>query len=165
MWITSRECVSIPCCVDERLCGDTLLRCEKIKNDFIVSDILLYNSNRVFACSTFEQRYNWLKVLLKFITPIPNFPNFIHKSELQKHHKTRGVETYTDEIGSSGYYSDLDGALVKFKKLTLPDCYVCQDGSYLRVPCLRLSEYFRTLGSEFELRCKENGDGSWSVME
>ena len=164
MWITSRECVPIPCCVDERICGDTFLRCEKIKNDFIVSDIFMFNSNCVFACSTFQQRYEWLKDLLKFITPIPNFPRFIHKSELEPHHKTRGLESYTDDIGSTGYYSEPDGQLVKFKKLMLPDCYECLNGGYLRVPDFKSSLYFRTLGQEFELRCKDNGDGSWSVM-
>jgi hypothetical protein len=74
------------------------------------------------------------------------------------------MENYTDDIGSTGYYSELDGQFVKFKKLTLPDCYECLSGGYLRVPDLKTSLYLRTMGSEFELRCKENGDGSWSLL-
>jgi hypothetical protein len=164
MWITSRECVPVSCCVDERLCGDTFLRCEKIKNDFIVSDIFMFNSNCVFACSTFEQRYEWLKELIKFIQPIPNFPRFIHKSQLEAHHKIRGQESYIDEIGSCGFYSEEAGQLVKIKKLGLPDCYQIED-SYLRVPNLKTSQYLRTLGKEFQLRCVKNEDGSWSLVE
>lgn len=165
MWFTSRECVqvNIPCCVDERICGDTFLRCEKIRNDFIVSDIFIYNSNCVFACSTFEQRYNWLKDLLKFFQVVPGFARFIHKSNLEKHHKIRGQESYLDEIGSNGYYSEEKGELVKIKKHILPDCYLIGD-SYLRVPDLKTSQYLRTLGSEFELRCDRNDDGSWSIL-
>jgi hypothetical protein len=149
--------------VDERLCGDTFLRCEKIKNDFIVSDIFLYNSNCVFACSTFEQRYNWLKDLLKFITPVQGFPRLIHKSQLEKHHKIRGQESYIDDIGSCGFYSEEAGQMVKIKKLALPDCYQVED-TYLRVPDLKTSQYLRTLGKEFQLRCVKNEDGSWSLV-
>jgi len=163
MWITKQECIQIPCCVDERICGDTFIRCEKIRNDFIVSDIFIYNSNFVFTCSTFEQRYIWLKELLKFFGNIPGFPRFIHKSQLEKQHKIRGQESYLDEIGTIGYYSEEQGELVKIKKHSLPDCYLIDD-SYLRVPDLKTSLYLRTLGSEFELRCLRNDDGSWNIV-
>lgn len=163
-WATSRECTPIPCCVDERLCGDTFIRCEKIRNDYIVSDIFIYNSNCVFACSTFEQRYEWLKELLRFFGDIPGFPRLVHKSKLEKHHKIRGQEMYLDEIGSSGYYVEDAGDMVKIKKHTIPDCYIVED-SYLRVPDLKTSQYLRTLGEEFTLRCSKNDDGSWSLVQ
>jgi hypothetical protein len=162
-WVTQRETKQIPCCVDERLCGDTFLRCEKIRNDFIVSDIFIYNSNRVFNCSTFEQRYTWLKELLTFFKQIPGFPRFVHKSALETHHTIRGQESYTDEIGAPGFYSEDVGQLVKIKKNILPDCYMIED-SYLRVPSLTTSKYLRSLGDEFELRCVRNEDGSWSLV-
>lgn len=162
-WITTKDTKKIPCCVDQRLCGDTLLRCEKIRGDFIVSDIFIYNSNRVFHCSTFEQRYNWLKDLLKFFKHIPGYPRFIHKSALEKHHGIRGQESYTDDIGSTGYYSEDIGQIVKIKKHTLPDCYMVEE-SYLRVPDLKTSKYLRTLGDEFELKCTRNEDGSWVLV-
>lgn len=166
MWITSRECVQIPCSVDERLCGDTFMRCEKIRNDFIVSDIFIYNSNCVFACSTFEQRYNWLKDLLKFFKVVPNFPRFIHKSDLEKHHKIRGQESYLDDIGTTGYYSEENGELVKIKKLSLSDCFeIVPNRGYLRVPDLKTSVFLRSFGNEFECRCVDNEDGSWSLAE
>lgn len=149
--------------MDERICGDTLLRCEKIRDDFIVSDIFIYNSNKVFICSTFEQRYNWLKNLLQFFKPISGFPRFVHKSKLEKHHTIRGQESYTDELGGTGYYSEDIGQLVKIKKHTLPDCYIIED-SYLRVPDLKTSKYLRTLGQDFELKCIRNEDGSWSLV-
>lgn len=161
MWITSRECIPLQCCVDERICSDTIFRCEKIRNDFIVSDIFMYNSNCVFACSSFKQRYDWLKDLLKFIVPL-NF-KLIHKSELT-HHKIRGEEVYLDDIGTPGYYRDVDSNLVTVKKLAIPDCYQIGE-DYLRVPDLKTSEYLRTLGSVFELSCVNNGDGSWSMVE
>lgn len=163
LWITKQECIQVTCCVDERLCGDTILRCEKIRNDFIVSDIFIYNSNCVFMCSTFEQRYKWLKELLKFFGNIQGFPRFIHKSQLEKHHKIRGQESYIDEIGTTGYYSEEKGELVKIKKHTIPDCYLIGD-SYLRVPDLKTSKYLNTLGQEFELRCLKHEDGSWSLV-
>ena len=164
VWVTSRETIRINCCVDERICGDTFLRCEKIRNDYIVSDIFIYNSNCVFACSTFEQRFEWLKSLLKFIHPVSNFPRFIHKSQLGPQHKCRGQESYTDEIGTFGYYSEESGQLIKIKKHILPDCFQIED-SYLRVPDLKTSQFLRTMGAEFELRCLKNDDGSWSLVK
>jgi hypothetical protein len=163
MWITSRECVQIPCCVDERICGDTFFRCEKIRNDFIISDIFIYNSNCVFACSTFEQRYEWLKNLLKFFGNVKGFPRIIHKSNLEPHHRIRGTESYTDDIGSTGYYSEEKGEIVRIKKHSLPDCYIIGD-SYLRVPDLKTSLHLRTLGDTFEARCIKNDDESWSLV-
>jgi len=122
----------------------------------------MYNSNCVFACSSFKQRYDWLKDLLKFIVPI-GF-NLLHKSEIT-HHKIRGEEVYLDDIGSPGYYRDIvvDSNLVTVKKLAIPDCYQIGE-DYLRVPDLKTSEYLRTLGNVFELKCVNNGDGSWSIF-
>jgi hypothetical protein len=160
MWITSRECIPLQICADERICSDTIFRCEKIRNDFIVSDIFMYNSNCVFACSSFKQRYDWLKDLLKFIVPL-NF-KLIHKSESK--HKVRGEEVYLDDIGTPGYYRDIETNLVTVKKLTIPDCYQIGE-DYLRVPDLKTSQYLRTLGQSFELACVNNGDGSWSMIE
>ena len=98
---------------------------------------------------------------MKFIVPL-NF-NLLHKSQLT-HHKVRGEEVYLEDIGTPGYYRDVDNNLVTVKKLAIPDCYQIGE-DYLRVPDLKTSEYLRTLGNVFELSCANNGDGSWSMIE
>jgi hypothetical protein len=167
VWITSQECYKLPFSCDERICNDTLLRVERLSNnEFVVADIWLYNSNCVFSCSTFEQRYLWLKEwLAEFVYHIPGVTiRLIHKSEATNV-RCRGYETYTNDIGSNGYYRDDDGTqIVSIKKLALPDCYEAEDGGYLRVPSLKLSEELRLLGDSFKLRCIKEEDGSWSKV-
>ena len=156
----------MPCSADFRICNDTLLRVEKLnKNEFVVADIWLYNSNCIFACSTFQQRYDWLKEWLDmFVYHFPGMIKLIHKSDLIKP-QVRGYETYTDDIGTKGYYRDDDGTqIVTIKKLSLPDCYEVEDGGYLRVPSLQLSKELRLLGDTFKLRCVKEEDGSWSKV-
>jgi len=167
MWITSQECLKIPCCADERICNDTFLRVEKTgPMEFVVADIWMYNSNCVFACSSFQQRYDWLKVWLKtFVAHIPGTAKLVHKSELTNE-KIRGFELYTDDIGGKGYYKDNDGVVkVNVKRMPLPDCYEVDGGGYLRVPDLKTSEYLRTFGNEFSISCTKEEDGSWSVKK
>ena len=99
-----------------------------------------------------------------FVYHFPGMIKLIHKSDLTKPH-IRGYETYTDEIGSKGYYRDDDGTqLVTIKKLSLPDCYEVEDGGYLRVPSLKLSQELRLLGDTFKLRCVKEEDGSWTKV-
>jgi hypothetical protein len=131
--------------------------------DFVIADIWVYNSNCVFACSTFQQRYEWLKEWLStFVYEYPGSIRLIHKSELKKQH-IRGYETYTDDIGSKGYYRDYDGSnIVTVKKMALPDCYEVENDGYLRVPTLKLSEELRLMGDSFKLRCVREEDGSWT---
>jgi len=165
-FISTQECRKLPCVVDERLCGDTFLRVEKIgKLDFVVSDIWMYNGNCVFACSTFQQRYEWLKLLLKTFTSCVDgvTVNLIHKSELDlSKSKIRGYECYSDEIGKHGCFIEADN-LMKIKKLQLPDCYQVGDSGYLLVPDLKTSEYLRSLGNEFELPCEKVDEDSWKL--
>ena len=154
----------MPCSADFRVCNDTLLRVEKLnKNEFVVADIWLYNSNCIFACSTFQQRYEWLKEWLDmFVYHFPGMIKLIHKSDLTNP-QVRGYETYTNDIGAKGHYRDDDGTqIVTIKKLSLPDCYEVEDGGYLRVPSLQLSKELRLLGDTFKLRCVKEEDGSWS---
>lgn len=166
VWITPQECYTLPFSCDERICNDTLLRVEKInQNTYVIADIWLYNSNCVFSCSTFQQRYEWLQDWLKeFVYHIPGVTiELKHKSEM-KNIRIRGYETYTDDIGSKGYYRDGDGStLVHVKKMNLPDCYEVEEGGYLKVPDLKTSKYLRSLGNEFELRCLQNEDRSWTL--
>lgn len=166
VWITSQECLKIPCCVDERICNDTFLRVEKTGPlEFVVADIWMYNSNCVFACSSFQQRYEWLQAWMKLCLPyVQGTAKFIHKADLTNY-KIRGYEMYTDDIGGKGFYKDDDGiAKVSVKKMSLPDCYEVA-GGYLRVPDLKTSKFLRTLGDEFSLACKKEEDGSWSLCE
>jgi len=166
VWITMHECRKVPCIVDERICGDTFLRVEKIGDmDFAVSDIWMYNGNCVFACSTFQQRHEWLeKLLSKFTSCVPGVTiDLIHKNDLDMTEvRLRGYESYLDETGKHGFFEEDDGSqLVKVKKLALPDCYEVLSGGYLKVPDLKTSIYLRSFGKEFEIRCKKNDDGSW----
>lgn len=169
VWITMHEFRKLPCIVDERLCGDTFLKVEKIADmDFAVSDIWMYNGNCVFACSTFEQRYEWLQKLLStFTSCVPGVTiDLIHKSDLDMTEvHLRGYESYLDEINKSGFFEEDDGTqIVKVKKLTMPDCYEVLSGGYLKVPDLKTSLHLRSLGKEFEIRCKKNNDGSWTSI-
>ena len=167
-WINTHECEKIPCVVDERLCGDTFLRVERIsKLKFVVSDIWMYNSNCVFACSTFRQRYNWLQKLLPLcIQEIPGFAQFVHKSNLDTSIAIRGAEEYPEEIGKPGYYVENDNSdLLQIVKLNIPDCYEVVGKGYLRVPDLKTSKYLRSKGSEFKCRCIPFDEEFWDIVE
>ena len=165
VWMTPQECLKIPCCVDERVCNDTFLRVEKVGPlEFVVADIWVYNSNCVFMCSNFEQRYNWLKDWLKLcVGHVPGTAKFIHKSDIGNR-KIRGYEMYTNDVGSKGFFRENDSK-VSVKKMPLPDCYEVSGGGYLRVPDLKTSQYLRTLGNEFSVACTKEEDGSWSLKK
>ena len=165
VWMTPQECLKIPCCVDERVCNDTFLRVEKVGPlEFVVADIWVYNSNCVFMCSNFEQRYHWLKDWLKLcVGHVPGTAKFIHKSDIGNR-KIRGYEMYTADIGSKGFFRENDNK-VSVKKMPLPDCYEVSGGGYLRVPDLKTSQYLRTLGNEFSVACTKEEDGSWSLKK
>lgn len=172
LWMTAQECRKIPCIVDERICGDTFLRAERMGPfEFVISDIFIFNSNCVFACSTFEQRYHWLKQLMDtFIYPSKTAAQFIHKKDLNKTHKVRGYEEHPDEPGKHGYFVDLEeksgsGDAQAIVKLQIPDCYEVVGGGYLKVPDLKTSVFLRSKGASFKLRCSKNPDGSWTVLE
>lgn len=167
VWITPQECLTLPMCCDERICNDTLLRVEKVgPTEFVVSDIWMYNSNCIFVCSTFQQRYEWLKTWLPaFTAHVPGATiKLTHKSDWDG--RCRGYEVYTHELGKFGYYTDEEaGDVVTIVKLNIPDCYEIKGGrGYLRVPDLKLSQYLRTLGDEFKAACIDNKDGSWSLV-
>lgn len=136
--------------------------------DFAVSDIWMYNGNCVFACSTFQQRYEWLQKLLStFTSCVAGVTiDLIHKSDLDMSEvRLRGHETYLDEIGKSGFFEEDDGThVIKVKRLAIPDCYEVSKGGYLKVPDLKTSLHLRSLGQEFEIRCKKNEDGSWTII-
>lgn len=167
LWITSTESKKLPCIVDERICGDTFFRAEKIGPlDFVISDIWLYNSNCVFATSTFEQRYNWLKVFLPMFTShIPGTVKLMHKSEIGTTN-IKGYEEHPNEVSSTGYFVECDGAdVVHFVKMNLPDCYESVPFTgFLKVPDINTSFYLRSKGDEFDCRCTKMGD-QWVVSE
>lgn len=167
VWITPQECYKLPFSCDERICNDTLLRVERLSStEFVVSDIWLYNSNCIFSCSTFQQRYDWLKEWLnEFVYHIPSVTiQLIHKSDLVNV-RVRGYEIYTNDIGTKGYYRDDDGSkIVRVKKLNLPDCYEIEEGGYVRVPSLKLSEELRGYSDSFKAKCFQEEDGSWTFV-
>ena len=167
LWISNNECKKVPCIVDERICGDTFLKVEKIGPlDFVVADIWMYNSNCVFACSTFRQRYDWLlKLLKRFTTYIEGLTiDLIHKSELGDI-GIKGYEEHPEDIpGKYGYF--VDDTLLDIVQLASPDCYeVVGLKGFLRVPDLKTSVYLRSKGSKFKCRCVKHDDEFWDVAE
>ena len=157
----------MPCIADERLFGDTIFRAERISQyEFVISDIFIYNSNCIFACSTFEQRYVWLSDLLKkFAHTSTGIAQFIHKSNLDPKQKIRGYEDHTDKQGATGFFVELeDQTIFEITKLPIPDCYKVGDG-YLKVPDLKTSVYLRSKGDKFKCKCRKNEDGSWTLLE
>ena len=169
-WVSSQESKQIPCIVDERICGDTVLRVEKLSElEYVVADIWMYNSNCVFVCSTFEQRYEWLKKFLaEFTTYIESVTvELIHKSDLEPGYYLKGYEVYSNEPGKSGYYIDKaeDGELVEVSKLSIPDCYEVIGKGYLYVPDLKTSMYLRSKGTSFMCRCVSHEEDFWKLVE
>ena len=168
-FVSAHECTPVPCIVDERICGDTFIRVEKLGEfDFIVADIWMYNSNCVFACSNFEQRYNWLKLFLKtFIQTVKGTVRFIHKSEVDKY-ATRGREEHPYEIGKPGYFIEKEDMVETFliRRMAIPDCYELEnDRGYLHVPDLKTSIYLRSKGDSFSCKCIPFDDEYWDVAE
>lgn len=169
MWVSAVECKKVPCIVDERLCGDTFLKVERIGElDFVVSDIWMYNSNCVFACSTFKQRYDWLfKLLTKFTRCVEGVTiDLIHKQDLGDV-QIRGHEYHPlDTPGCHGYFAQNDGTeLFDVVRLAMPDCYEIPGKGFLRVPDLKTSVFLRSQGQAFKCRCKKSDDEFWDVVE
>ena len=159
----------MPCIVDERICGDTFLRVERISDlEFIVSDIWMYNSNCVFACSTFRQRYEWLHILLStFTSCIEGLTiDLIHKSDMGDI-KIKGYEEYNDEIiGRPGYYVEKDDSqLLNITRMNIPDCYEVEGGGFLKVSTLKASVYLRSKGNKFQCRCIKVDEEFWDIIE
>jgi hypothetical protein len=169
LWITNNECKIMPCIVDERICGDTFIKVEKIGPlDFVISDIWMYNANCVFACSTFKQRYEWTYKLIKtFTTYIEGITiDLIHKKELGDI-DIQGYEEHTNEtIGKPGYFTDKDlSQIVNVVRMSIPDCYEITGKGYIKVPDIKTSVYLRSKGDEFECRCTKMHDEFWELVE
>jgi hypothetical protein len=170
LWTNGTQCEKVPCIVDERICGDTFLRVEKIGPlDYVVSDIWMYNSNSVFACSTFKQRYEWLsKLLARFTKYIEGVTiDLIHKDDLGDV-PLRGYEEHPDDApGKFGYFVEKDDSnLFDIIQLPSPDCYeIVGSNGYLRVPDLKTSLYLRSKGSRFKCKCVKYDDEFWDVVE
>jgi hypothetical protein len=164
--MNSHECKKIQCIADERICGDTFLRVEKINNnEFVISDIWMYNSNCVYACSTFSQRYEWLKQWIPLVLPSQKgMPKFIHKSE--SNHPIRGYEEHPEEVGKPGYYVEKDDSeMLTVNRTNIPDCYEIVGKGYLRVPDIKTSFYLRSKGETFQCKCIPYDDEFWDVVE
>jgi hypothetical protein len=128
----------------------------------------MYNTNCVFACSTFKQRYEWLYQLLgTFTTYIEGLTiDLIHKKDLGDI-EIQGYEEHTDEtIGKPGYFVENDDSeLVTVVRMSIPDCYEINGKGYLKVPDIKTSLYLRSKGPRFECRCLKQDDEFWVVTE
>lgn len=125
----------------------------------------MYNSNCVFACSTFKQRYEWLKDLLATFTHhIEGVTiKLLHKAEYTG--PLKGYEEHLDDVaGKPGYYVE-DSELHTVTRMNIPDCYEIQGKGYLRVPDIRTSVYLRSKGDTFECKCVKYDDEFWDVVE
>ena len=166
-WINTHECKKLTIFADERVCGDTILRAEKINDkEFVVSDIWLYNSNCIYMCSTFRQRYNWLeKFLNTFFQQTDSSVKFIHKSQGQSY-PIRGYEEHPEEVGRHGYFVENDKSdTVSVVKMSIPDCYEIIGKGYLLVPDLKTSVYLRSKGETFTCRVSKYDEEYWNVEE
>ena len=168
LFVTTSGSKKVPCIVDERICGDTILKVEQIGElDFVVADIFIYNSNCVFACSTFKQRYDWLsKLLSTFTFCIEGITiDLIHKQDLSEEVTLKGVEEHPIEyIGKNGYFVEKSN-LQSIKKLGMPDCYSVGGNGYLLVPDLKTAVYLRSKGNVFQCKCERVDDEFWKIIE
>jgi hypothetical protein len=159
----------LTCIVDERLCGDTFLKAERLdRQTFLISDIWVYNSNCVFACSTFKQRYEWLKELLStFTSHIEGVTvKLLHKSDYSG--DVKGYEEHIEDTpGKPGYYveDEPNSELLTVTRMSIPDCYEISGKGYLRVPDLKTSLYLRSKGDTFQCKCSKYDDEFWDVLE
>jgi hypothetical protein len=169
LWISGKEAKKLPCIIDERLCGDTFLKVEKVSSlEYVVSDIWMYNSNCVFACSTFKQRYDWLqKLLSRFTSCVEGVTiDLIHKSDMDNI-PLRGYEEHSLDIpGRPGYFIEKDDSeVLTVTRLGFPDCYEIQGKGFLRVPDFKTSAYLRSKGQTFNCKCVKYDEEFWDVAE
>ena len=147
--------------VDQRIIDNTIFRVEKLNDKFIIADIWLYNSYKIFENTTFEYRYNWLSKLIKFL------PNCMHKSNAQiDNNCIKGWEYYSDIPGSMGIFEEYK-LLARITRMTLPDCYEVfiadKSVGYLRVPTIEISAYLLTLGDTFKSEVIETESGFFDI--
>ncbi len=161
MWITARESCVINVCLDERLFGDTIMRAEKVRDTYVISDVFVYNSSCIFKSTTFKQRYDWSKAILERFYR-PGLAKFIHKSDLPEM-KLRGYEVYDDKEGSHGCFVEVEESETIIRT-DIPDVYTVKGKQgYVLVPDLKTSVFLRSKGSEFKLKCAEK-NGNWEVI-
>lgn len=167
VWITAHECRKLKCIVDERICGDTIFKVERVgPTEYALADVWMFNGNCVFACSTFKQRYDWARELLnEFFFCVPGVTiDIIHKGDIEGV-AIRGYESYSDDVNARGCFEEADGSLMmRVKKMALPDCYEVEGGGYLRVPTLAASKHLASLGPSFQIRCKKADAESWLAV-
>lgn len=169
LWITAHECRPLKCIVDERICGDTILRVERLSaTKYVVSDIWMYNSNCISACSTFEQRYTWTKDILDIAHQFTEDTiQLIHKSALPEGTLFRGEEVYTNTPNSTGFFVEQEKSTrLTVLRTEIPDVYRIESKEgYIRVPDLKTSMFLRKQGDQFTLKCTPHDADSWTVLE
>lgn len=159
LWITTRESCVLQVCLDERLFGDTIFRAEKVRNTYVISDVFAYNGSNIFVSTTFKQRYEWSRELLKRFYR-EGLAEFVHKADLINP-KIRGYEVYDLKEGTKGSYEELAETIIRTE---IPDVYTVKGKQgYVLVPDLKTSVFLRSLGAEFKLNCVEK-DGAWAII-
>lgn len=160
LWVTARETCIINICLDERLFGDTIMRAEKVRDIYVISDVFVYNSSCIFNSTTFKERYDWSKAILERFYR-PGLAKLVHKSDIPENTKLRGHEVYDFKEGSHGCFAELEETILS---TDIPDVYtVVGKQGYVLVPNLKISQFLRSKGSEFKMKCVEK-DGNWEVI-
>lgn len=151
---------------DDRCFEDTIIRVEKTSTHLYLADVWMFNGIQIFTTTTFQQRQDLLKTIFReFYTPCAVFETLA--LELRENvPDVRGYEYYTNECGARGVFIENkpseDELELDITRTDIPDVYrIPANGEYLQVKTLVLSQYLRTLGDKFRLRCRNNKDGTW----
>jgi hypothetical protein len=144
--------------LDERLFGDTLFRAERISADqYVISDLFMYSATNIFRTTTYAQRQEIIRGLMRFHKHIPGLVKFYRKDA---DFPVKGYEYYDDKKGSFGIYSEGTETVIKSD---IPDVYFIRGKEgYVAVPDLKTSEFLRSKGDEFELALEEK-NGIWYI--
>jgi hypothetical protein len=153
---------------DERCFEDTIFRVEKTSTHLYLADVWMFNGVPIFDKTTFEERQTLLKSLFQFYTHCKSFETY-HIDLRENVPDVRGREYYTNERGARGVFIEdkpsEDETIQEIVKTDIPDVYkLVTNNEYLRVPTLALSQYLRSLGPKFTLKCSNNKDGTWTPL-
>ena len=154
---------------DERCYEDTIFRVEKTPTHLYLADLWMFNGTPIFDKTTFEERQQKLREIFgAFYIDCPAFQTVTLdlRSNLTEY---KGKEYYTNDRGAKGIYIEStasdDEAIFDIVKTDIPDVYkITSNGEYLRVRTLVLSQYLKTLGHTFKMRCRRNYDGTWDPL-
>jgi hypothetical protein len=157
---------NLPYVIDERCFDDCIFRIEKTADTIYLADIWLWQGRLVFSTETFTQRQQRIEDFLKLCyTPCRAFERYTLRLRKDAPAPYKGYEYYTDTKGEVAlfYEKNLHVTNYEVKKTNLPDVYeVVGEGGYVNVQTLAQSCYLRSLGEQFKLPLRKEGD-FWEI--